>query len=225
MIERLPWDSDFFGFPVGKLALDERDQAITLFDIQHDVTDFHVCYIFSQTELKNEACLFQDEKVVFEIMTNQLAPYWNESIIVGAPQDYEGLLDLALSSGAYSRFKLDTKFVSQFAKLYAEWLMRSLCKELADEVFVFRKQNLNAGFVTVKTKSGIAEIGLIATDEHFRGCGIGTSLMNAVLNYAQAHGCDKVRVATQRRNQQAIDFYIKNGFKEVENIFIYHLWQ
>ena len=49
-------------------------------------------------------------------------------------------------------------------------------------------------------------------DEEQRHCGIGTELMNVILNEAEKSGARMVVLETQTCNENAIAFYKKNGF-------------
>jgi dTDP-4-amino-4,6-dideoxy-D-galactose acyltransferase len=226
IIEQLSWDTEFFGFPVGKIIIVKpSSEHCSLSALSHKISGFRVCYVFSPIELHNDVEAFQDEKVIFELSISHTSRDKNSNIKSATLHDFDDLVTLALASGEFSRFRLDPNFRTEFTRLYSEWLLRCLKQEMADDVLVYHLQGAIAGFITWKKKTGYAEIGLIAIDERFRGQGIGTSLMNAVLCFALHQECQAVRVATQRRNREAINFYIKNGYREVENTFIYHLWK
>ena len=53
------------------------------------------------------------------------------------------------------------------------------------------------------------------------GIGVGSELMSASLNEARQHACDIVWLGVWEKNQRAIDFYKKWGFREVgSHIFL-----
>jgi dTDP-4-amino-4,6-dideoxy-D-galactose acyltransferase len=221
-VESVPWDSEFFGFPVGKLSVDSNS---SLSEIKKSIDGFEVCYVFSAFPLENDINTFQDEKVIFQICLNDLKQITENPIVFGLQQDFEKLVPLALASGEFSRFRMDPKFALFFERLYTEWLAKSLNRVIADEVLVYQKENRHAGFITFKRNTENVEIGLIAIDKDFRGQGIGSSLINAAFNYTSFDGFRHLTVATQRRNEGAINFYKKNGFTEVGSTFVYHLWK
>ena len=221
-VESLSWDTRFFGFPVGKISVESNS---SLSEIKKSIDGFEVCYVFSADPLENDAKIFQDEKVIFQICINEAKSITKNPIVFGFQEDFERLVPLALASGEFSRFRLDPKFAFFFERLYTEWLAKSLKRVIADEVLVCQKENRDAGFITVKRNTDNVEIGLIAIDKDFRGQGIGSSLINAAFNYTYFEGLRHLMVATQRRNKGAINFYKKNGFTEVGSIFVYHLWK
>lgn len=59
------------------------------------------------------------------------------------------------------------------------------------------------------------EIRRIYTAQEYLGKGVGKELMQATLSEARARGCDCVWLGVWEKNQRAIDFYKKWGFREV----------
>lgn len=59
------------------------------------------------------------------------------------------------------------------------------------------------------------EIRRIYAPQEYLGRGVGKELMLATLNEAKKRGCDCVWLGVWEKNQRAIDFYKKWGFREV----------
>lgn len=53
-----------------------------------------------------------------------------------------------------------------------------------------------------------------------RGKGIGTKLMNAMINNLKKEGIPGVHLGVMEKNKNAVTFYIKNGFKELKKEYI-----
>jgi dTDP-4-amino-4,6-dideoxy-D-galactose acyltransferase len=134
------------------------------------------------------------------------------------------LIDLAIESGIYSRFNVDPKIGrKKFEELYTRWIIKSVSKEIADDVLVYKIGGEIAGFVTVGQKNGRADIGIIAVDKSYRGKGIGKTLMKTAENFY----FDKlklIQVVTQGHNLPAIKLYEGCEFKIEKVEFLYHLW-
>lgn len=225
IVESLAWDTEFFCFPVGKVLIPSGSESYKLSSIIPLTGDYRVAYVISPFPLINDIQVFEDEKVILENTLFVVPDDISEHIDRADNKSYRDLMPLALASGVFSRFLLDLHFKPYYEALYKTWLERSLTREIADEVLVYQTDGCKCGFVTLKKVNKKIEIGLIAIDEHYRGQGIGSALMKAVYFYASMHGYKTVRVATQRRNMDALKFYHKNGFQEVENSFIYNLWR
>jgi ribosomal protein S18 acetylase RimI-like enzyme len=59
------------------------------------------------------------------------------------------------------------------------------------------------------------EIRRIYAAQEYLGKGVGKALMQATINEARQRGCDCVWLGVWEKNQRAIDFYKKCGFREV----------
>jgi ribosomal protein S18 acetylase RimI-like enzyme len=59
------------------------------------------------------------------------------------------------------------------------------------------------------------ELRRIYSIKEYLGKGVGKELMQATINEARTHGCDCVWLGVWEKNQRAIEFYKKWGFREV----------
>lgn len=231
----LSWDSAFFGYKVASvkpfnLTNEEADTIIQrLKDNQVKLAYFFVApedHRSNDTVIKCSASLV-DEKVTFVSTINKDVALFNDFFIRPYERDKPDLKlkELTLQSGIYSRFKIDANFQNhEFEDLYSEWIEKSVSKEIADEVLVYKDKGEIKGFVTIRVRNKIGTIGLIAVDENERGKSIGKKLMNAAMHFSWMKGALVVEVATQKANEGACRFYGSIGF-EVKNIVnVYHLW-
>ncbi|MDD3876097.1 MAG: GNAT family N-acetyltransferase [Bacteroidales bacterium] len=230
MIEKLFWDSNFFGYPVGKLEL-KQTTDFDLMSFKENAQKYQLVYIFSEEELKcdDPSLTLNDIKVTF---LKKLCEELSDSIPECTPYifnsaDYSELESLALESGKYSRFKTDQNFKNnEFEKLYKKWIFESVKKNITQEVLVYRKEKQIAGFVSiVKNYNYIAQIGLIAVLKDFQGYGVGGILMKNAERFAFMHKYAKMQVVTQLNNIQAVSFYKKHSYSIQKKTFIYHFWK
>jgi dTDP-4-amino-4,6-dideoxy-D-galactose acyltransferase len=231
----LNWDTDFFGYRIVSV----RPQGLTEKESQGIIPQLRkenvrVAYCFVDPGDRNSIKIIQnlsgklvDEKITFCSKSRKLASYDGYESVKPYQSDFpsEKLIDLALQSGIYSRFKTDPNFKNnEFEKLYTEWIIKSVKKELADEVFVSYSGIEEKGFVTAETKDNKGIIGLVAVDESERGKSIGKKLMNAALDYYYKRNIEIVEVATQKANEGACRFYKAIGFEIKSIVNVYHLW-
>ena len=59
------------------------------------------------------------------------------------------------------------------------------------------------------------EIRRIYASQEYLGRGVGKELMQATISEAKLRGCDCIWLGVWEKNQRAIDFYEKWGFREV----------
>jgi dTDP-4-amino-4,6-dideoxy-D-galactose acyltransferase len=151
---------------------------------------------------------------------SSVLPYW-----ANFPE--QSLLDLAVESGVHSRFRVDEKIgVNKFQELYRTWIINSINKKIAKEVLVYKSKETIAGFVTLGEKNAVADIGIIAVDERFRGRGIGKALMQSAESwFANNTNFEQIQVVTQGANVAACRLYEACGYHVGSVEYFYHLWR
>lgn len=224
MIKPLQWDSAFFGLAVGS-----TESAIEHSD---DLTNYDLVYGFAHPNDTQLNALFLkynglliDQKITFRKGLNSKLTFLDNESIETTNTNSPELLNLALQSGHLSRFTRDKNLPKRyFIKLYETWLHKSLIREIASEVFIYKEQSDTLGFVTLKREKNSIKIGLVAVDEKGRGKGIGKALMHKVFKYATENKCTEVMVPTQALNKIACEYYLSLGFSITERMNIYHFW-
>lgn len=227
--ETLPWDSNFFQFPVARIKDDVdiiSDEKVfqNLFE-----NNIRLAYYSSFKELViPENNLYEiklvDKKVTY---SKEIIDQPANERILSYEKDYpeEKLISLAIESGIYSRFNVDNKIGRyHFEELYTKWIENSVSKKIADEVLVSKDQNEITGFVTVGKKNNRADIGIIAVDESHRGKGIGKALMFSAENYYSGK-LKSIQVVTQEDNLAACKLYESCGYLREKKEYFYHLWR
>lgn len=226
MLKFLDWDSQFFEKKIYRLDISKADQIDAIKQLDSNF-DGELIYLFSKEDLNfknNDQLLLADKKIVFEKVIIPTEIKIDDSEIISVFELTDDLLDLAFLSGHHSRFKLDSKLQHKFKSMYRIWIEKSLTREIAHEVFAYRFDNKNIGFVTVKRNEDSAVIGLIAVSEHYHGKNIGSALMKKVEEWCGSNGVKHLEVATQLDNVQACNFYKKNGFNTKQIDYIYHYY-
>ncbi|GAE82624.1 GNAT family N-acetyltransferase [Bacteroides reticulotermitis] len=228
-IERLSWDSQFFGIEVGSTS---RKQLLAVSD--DEINKYDLLYLMEENPVEGDTFLLDrnnllvDCKLIYSKRVSNLAFFTH--YVINECKDYcmvsEQLYQLAYLSGEYSRYKLDTNFaLDKFEKMYRMWVDNSISGEMADYLYYIEDRGRICAFVTLKITSEKGVIGLIATDEYARGKGFGKAL---VLKCEQTLRLKRIRlleVATQINNHIACKFYEKCGMSVVERTFIYHSWK
>ncbi len=225
MIDKLPWDTAFFGFAVGKTNVETLD----FFDegaFVKSASNFKLVYVFANKPLNSS--LFADPadvKLTFQKTLKIENPEMKFQVFDPDLYAYTDLQKLALQSGEYSRVKTDKGFdPKDFYRMYDIWINKSLDSEQS-VVLVEEVDYKLAGFVTLDmNESETAQIGLIAVDSTVRGKGVGAKLMAQAEKAAVQAGKKNLRVATQQKNISATNFYVKQGYTLADQIIIYHYW-
>jgi dTDP-4-amino-4,6-dideoxy-D-galactose acyltransferase len=234
-IQPLDWDTNFFGYKIGKLHLPQ--ETIINTELLNS-TDFDLVYIFAEQIIDEEhlklvnANLYdikiefiQNIKTSLEMLPQTETIGNHEVEIKQITELSDNLLYLVLESGVYSRFKLDKNFKNkEFERLYRAWIEKTFIDKDGEVIGAYVNNDL-IGFVSLSLKEGVAGIGLIAVHEKARGKHIGKTLLQASYNYAQKHQSMALTVVTQQYNNLAMQFYKNNGFEFYKKNYIYHLWK
>ncbi len=232
----LAWDSKFFKIKIACLSLQDKEDSQQLSEILNKAQKqgFRLLYVFSPFALSKPEKILPaggrkvDEKVVYrmpvrggqtELPLIPVLPYKKTAAD-------KTLVDLALQSGVYSRFKCDPGFrAADYKRLYTLWIQKSVRKEIADAVLVsVSPAGKPTGFVTLKKKKDEAVIDLIGVDKKSRGKGLGAALVREAQAWAASKKARFLSVATQKENAPACGLYKKMGFTEYSSTFVYHFW-
>lgn len=245
IVEPLLWDSHFLGFRVARIVLSASESnalgsnRLASFIIQAQASEIKLLYlVVNPDDVAGNAAAQQigadlvDRKLTFSMTVNATE---SEQIVNGHIQSTQTttrpLEALALQSGEYSRFQLDSKFeTGTYEKLYRQWLHNSLAGTLAREVLVYyptvetTTTNEEIGLLTLGLRQGYVDIGLLAVAHTSRGQGVGQALVQAARQRTATWGLNRLQVVTQRDNLKACKFYRRCGFHEARLEHIYHLW-
>ena len=234
----LDWDSNFFGFRVGRIlptCLDASHLKLILDELRREKVT--LAYWASDSESpESEAAgnslggFLADRKTTYLLDHGKLDKdsIGNLQPVVeyGVATASEDLEQLAIQSGAYSRFKVDPRIPTErFEELYRLWIRGSVSKRLADAVMVVQGSNDKVvGMVTLGQKNGRGDIGLIAVDSDSRGIGYGRVLVNSSLMFFLSEGYKYSQVVTQGDNVPVCSLYESVGYtlEKCENLF--HFW-
>lgn len=228
MIERsgyLEWDSDFFGFPVAFI----EDCLGNEWQVKEELDRFlsagcRLVYIFSHKPLDlsdYDSCL-ADRKRSYILTEPVFKEVGNHNIKI--ENNAEMLYELAYQAGIHSRYRTDTHISEDtFKRLYRIWIDNSIHKGFSDYVLASIEYNKAVGLITAKKRHNEISIGLFATDREYRGRGIGSKLIQEIINIGANENL-QVEVTTQVDNPKACKFYEDKGFEIKNEELVYHVW-
>jgi dTDP-4-amino-4,6-dideoxy-D-galactose acyltransferase len=232
-IEKLKWDSDFFGINIGKLELDCEFSEIKA---GSEIKDYDLIYCFSDKLLLNTSSYsYCGTKVNFE-KSNNLANVdidSNNQIRLVNVEYYlefeKELKELAIVSGAFSRFKIDTRLgIKKFKNLYEIWI-ENASKGLNDNLFLVyldedSKKPLGILTAKISEQSNYSKVGLFAVHPTYQGNGIGRKLLTYFEMLPCHYNGSNIQIPTQLENQNACKFYQNCGYQARSIQYIYHYW-
>lgn len=142
--------------------------------------------------------------------------------------DVINIIDISSKVYMHSRFYNDSYLDKELTKkIYAKWIENSLGRD--DKYFILAQENEKViGYIlfNFNFQNYTANIELIAVREEYQNGMIGNQMISFLNNYISENYVDYkyINVGTQSNNIQAINFYIRSGFKVKELRTIYHCW-
>ena len=223
-IQKLAWDSTFFGYKIGKAEIKNTLNVKQLLDVI-EISSYDMVQLFSN---KNLGSNFKYNPIDVKLRYSKKVgtSTRHNPCIKSVNKDVDGkLVKLAREAGTYSRYKTDKNLKLKYEDMYEIWMNKSLKREFAAEVFAFQDKNRTIGMVTINKKLKKAKIGLIAVDNKEQSKGIGTKLLQSVDYWALKQNLENICVETQEENYNACQFYEKNNYNISDKIYIYHIWK
>jgi dTDP-4-amino-4,6-dideoxy-D-galactose acyltransferase len=226
MIEKINWDSDFFGYTIGKITVSTIDD-VSNFLKSKSLKDYRLIYIFSKTIISDYQLKLVDTKLTFKktIDPHNLSKENNTIENFNKINDSEFLIleELAYLSGKYSRFNTDSNFKNnEFKKLYQKWI--SGYKSENKNIILKKSNNIISGFILYSIENETIYIELISVSEDFQEKGIATELIYEIELIGYKNNCKYIQVVTQGENIPAVNLYKKNSFILINKNLIYHYW-
>ena len=235
LIERLAWDSDFFGLEVVRLRAGRLDATTLPAAVKAlQQAGASLAYVVTDEVIAPEAAsrfglLHRDAKTTYARAIgaglSAAAGVTVREADASNAEEVSQLRALAVESGGSSRFMREERLpAGKAAELYERWMDNSLWGGLAAKVFVVEQGGKVAGMVTVGERAGAADIGLIAVHDWARGAGVGRALVGAALAWGAGAGLQEATVVTQGHNAAACALYARCGYAVRDVVQVYHAW-
>lgn len=239
-VQRLDWDSEFFGFGVGRL-IGSIVSTTALAHALQDAAERGLRLVYGQCGhaevASHQLCLelggrFVDAKRTYSL---SLADAQLTSTVPAlraddSPCSRRQLRSLAWQSAEFSRYRVDPDMPrGSWQRMYSAWIQNSLNGKLADAVLVEREAENEGGrivgMITVSHCGEVGTIGLLGVDERWRGRGIGRRLLQAAASQCRTSGCTQLVVVTQGDNAPACRAYESAGYSLADEQHIFHFWR
>ncbi|MDQ0857141.1 N-acetyltransferase [Bacillus sp. V2I10] len=227
----LKWDTEFFGVKSAKvlllkpLNLNQWDELKTRFrDYQFiSIENQNSEPVNTQVIGKDTSAFLADVNIQFVKKIEGLHEIPKNITVHQKLKRNDQVIEIA--DFQFSKFTEDPELAKRGGdQVYHKWLINSFDK--SEKFYALSKgenTDLN-GFLLHSYSDNACVIELIAVSQNVAKGGIGTSLFKAVENEAHQRGYGEIRVGTQVRNMDAINFYHKVGCKQVGCHQVYHLW-
>lgn len=229
--EKLPWDSQFFGFPIGRITGRSSDTLAE--SVARADADGVRClyYLISAGDVAALHAALRhgfspyDIRVEFERRLDAPDPADASVALREAELDDERLIvDLAADTVSATRFTRDEHFPrDRIPLLYGEWVRRGLRSGSGRRVLLAEPA---AGFVVcgLASDESTGSIELIGVDSRFARRGIGRALARRAHAVMVEAGCERATVVTQGDNVPAQRLYQSLGYRTLAVAWWLHRW-
>jgi dTDP-4-amino-4,6-dideoxy-D-galactose acyltransferase len=236
--ELLSWDSEFWGFPIGRV----HGETLTperLADVEEwaRAEAIHCLYFLARTD--DPATVRLAENAGFRLVDIRVTLTRRRGAPIPRPRRRESpisvrelrsedgptLIRIARESYRMSRFYSDGRFPQErCADLYQIWTEKSIDGS-ADVVLVAEADGAPVGYITCDINDGrIGWISLIAVEPGPRAQGAALELSDAAIAWFERNGARRVEGATQGRNLAAIRILERYGFLFKKLELWFHKW-
>jgi dTDP-4-amino-4,6-dideoxy-D-galactose acyltransferase len=226
----LDWDSQWFGFPIGRADLPKLTAAAAAeVDEWAAAQGLRCVYVYADEPVRLDRAGFDpvDVRVEYELDPVSIAKASGNLARSMRPEELEQVCDLSRRLFAGTRFSRDARFpCERVRELYAEWVRRDSAGGVPGCLVLETGADL-AGFVTGRMdpdEAAKGSIGLIGVAEVHRGKGWGQALLDQICGAFVSAGAKRVNVVTQESNTAACRLYAGRGGRVVSRGQWYHRW-
>ncbi len=235
-IEKLIWDTEFFGFNVGKIIIyDENDFLPLEFKKQAHAENYKLIYVFKYFKMFSWTKVIDAELEMVDIMLT-MSKKFDSNDYKDIPfnfrtelskQELKECYHIAEQTATVSRFYQEKNIGTEKTKaLYRKWIDNALNKSFSDGLFLEKESNIVSGIHLIKTdkinKNG--HFTLTGVNPKNIGQGIGKKLwLQSYAYWANEIKPKKIISPFSFQNFNSFNFHLKLGFNKIEDIkYIYH---
>lgn len=233
--ELLPWDSEFFGFPIGRITELDGSNSLPHSLARADAQGIRCLYHLvpaDRVDALHEALRHgfkpYDIRVELERPLDDRA---TDEAVGPVPvreaelADEAVVSDLAAQTITATRFSLDDHFPAErMSLLYPQWVRRGLRSGPERRVLIAEP---SAGFLVcgLDNQAAIGSIELVGVAPTFARRGISRVLMQKAHTIMREADCEHARVVTQGRNVAAQRLYQSCGYRTRSVAWWLHRWR
>ena len=235
-IQRLPWDTDFFGINIGKVVIYENVDfdPIRLLQQAND-EKYELVYVFKYQKMLNYDKVIKANLDLIDIQLTMSKKFFSADYIK-LPYTFKTELTIKERNECYkiaektsivSRFYNEEKIGPQKTnQLYRKWIDNALNKSFSDGLFLVKKSCNISGIHLIKTdipnKTGYFT--LTGVDSEYKRMGFGKELwLQSLAYWANESEIDQIKSTLSIQNAESLNFHMKMGFNKIEEIkYIYH---
>lgn len=229
LVEPLAWDSEFFGFAIGRVDLNgATDESLRA--IEAEATERAIVCLYGAIDAGEEATPYLAQTFghrlvevaqTFSRPNLPFAPPRPSSSVVraGTPDDIAALDDAIRTIAPWSRFGADPRFGPEAAyRMHKAWVERAARAE--DRLLLIAEDESGVTGVSTQVRAAPTRVDLMGVVKP--GAGVADALMAAFLDWAGDEPTEAGPCAA--RNIAVVRYVQRCGFSISHTRYLFHRW-
>lgn len=229
--ESLPWDSEFFGVPIGRVDLD-RVPVEDLATMEAEARDAGVLCLYGSLapepdaptlDVQRQGYRFVEAATLFSLRTTEPLIPRPEGIEVreGTVADLPALADTVARLAPWSRYAVDPRFGLEAAeRLQARWIERAAECTTGERALLVAEDD--SGIIAFITRASDPEPVVDTVGTSSRGSGAARYLIQQARDWAGDRALYGGPIAA--RNVAALRYVSHCGYRVARVRYLYHRW-
>lgn len=229
LVERLPWDSDFFGFPIGRVSLDGANED-RLRAIEQEARAAGITCLYASLDPGEPTTAYLAQRfgyrlveiaITFSRPASPFAPPESRSRVRrGTPDDLPRLREAIHTMAPFSRFATDPRFGAGAARrMHEAWIARA-ASEGGERVLFVAEDDSGVTGVSTCVRSGVPRVDTTGVTKP--GSGAADALMAAFFEWADGGATEAGPCAA--RNVPVLRYVERCGFRASQTRYLFHRW-
>jgi dTDP-4-amino-4,6-dideoxy-D-galactose acyltransferase len=236
-VKYLDWDSEFFGFSIGRIYANAISAA-NLEEILENAVENNIKFVELFCDNSDKESIYSSERSGFRLADLKITlikkldgetienSALNDLIFKKADlEDANKLKTIGKGLFKHSRYYRYQKFdPAKVDSMFQTWIEKSISGEFDDELYYLCNETDILAFCSLKYRENAASIGLMGIAESCRGKGLGSVLLDRIFHLLHKRKVTEVNVATQGENFNALHLYEKKRFYLSKITICYYKW-
>lgn len=228
-VEPLAWDSEFFGFPIGRVALDDATEE-RMRAIEREARDLGLACVYGSLDPSAPETAYLAQRfghrlveisITFSRPASPFSPPPTRSVVRRAtPDDLPRLADAIHTMAPYSRYAADPRFGPDAARrMHEAWIARAIGDTEHRVCFVAEDDSGVTG-VSTCVRDGVPRVDTTGVTKP--GSGAADALMAAFFEWAGGGATEAGPCAA--RNVAVLRYVERCGFRAHATRYLFHRW-
>lgn len=230
LVEPLPWDTEFFGVPIGRVTLDGSG-AVGLDEIDDEARDLGVECLFGTLDpegdpqrsfhVESAGHRLTEVSLLFDRPAASFVPPSTRSVVRrGTEEDLEMLSASGDTLAPWSRFAVDPRFgLGAARRMHAAWVRRA-AEEPGERLLLIAEDESGVTGISTNVRSPVPRVDLMGVVKP--GTGASWALLGALLDWAG--GGETQAGPCAARNIAPLRFLEHCGYQMTRSRYLYHRW-